>query len=146
MHSCIEPPQPILVLRLIEKFKHWLPAMSAAKGTVQRVLRCCCFRVQKTFGEEGRGFEGLVGTWKADNECYDMQLTKCRGYQCPIRAASPKVLSCFEIGLRKVINKSQSATITWTYSCLIEATDFPVSRTKDKRLLENTSRETSWKI
>jgi hypothetical protein len=67
-------------------------------------------------------------------------------YICPKNDEIPKVPICFDSGLPVVSSLLLVAVVPETNLANNSSTDFPVSKTDDRRLLANTSGDTSLNI
>ena len=66
-------------------------------------------------------------------------------YKCPMMDVIPRVPLCFDSGL-KILSSLLWVNRARTNFANSSSTDFPVSRTDERRLLANTSGDTSVKI
>ena len=102
------------------------------------------FRVKDSLSQITRALEALVQAIRIHQD----PPFKVRGgnsYKCPKIDANPRVPTCFDSGLTIVSS--------WLLTNRLRAnlasnssTDFPVSKTEDRRLLANTSGDTSMNI
>ena len=69
-----------------------------------------------------------------------------KSYICPNNDEIPEVPICFDSGLHIVSSLLLAAVVLKTNLANSSSTDFPVSKTDDRRLLANTSGDTSVNI
>ena len=103
------------------------------------------FRVEKSLGQITGALKTLVEAVEAHQDLKFFENLVSKSYTCSINDVIPRVSMCFDSGLI-IVSSPLWIILLETDLANSSSTDFPVSKTDDRRLLVNTSGITSVNI
>jgi hypothetical protein len=102
-------------------------------------------RVKKSLGQITAAFEALVQATETHQKLNNVEDPVDKPYENSTMDAIPEVPTCFDSGL-VIVSRFPLIIELQANLANSSSTDFPVSKTEDRRLLENTSGITSMNI
>ena len=120
--------------------------MSFAKTSLVRLIRMSEFRIKKGLCQIAGTLEALVQSIQTHQDLNIVRSTVRNSYIAAMWDTIPRVIVCFDSRL--------TSSVCCKFCCLLcsdnlannSSTDFPVSKTENRRLLANTSGDTSMNI
>ena len=146
LHGCPESSETQSVVWTLEPAPHiFIDIVCFVKGGLVRFVGMPKFRVKKSLSKITRTLEALIEAVKAHQDLKSIRESCKQLYFSSIIDVIPKVPMCFDSGLTIL------SSLLWINRLMTDlsnssSTDFPVSKTDDRRLLANTSGDTSKNI